>query len=184
MLHWTPRHRRPRQALRVGLADATGCRTALSASLGAIAHTLAPLKAVRYRSDSRTIVQRTQTPLSWPTARHMPKQILSIAEPAQAAKQNRHTPGIRLPQASDIQPKLTRLSSQPRTRVSHLPFFSADRGHGSMHPAQCAETLRSPSLSLTSAHPRVASCRVLSPLPAAAWQRAVRRVVFSRSGCP
>jgi transposase len=56
-----------------------------------IAHTLAQLKAVRYRSDSRTIVQRTKTtPELAGTLKKlgisMPKQILSIAETAPAAE--------------------------------------------------------------------------------------------------
>jgi alpha-beta hydrolase superfamily lysophospholipase len=55
-----------------------------------IAHTLGQLKAVRYRSDSRTIVQRTKitAPLAETLKKlgiPMPKQILSIDEPAQTA---------------------------------------------------------------------------------------------------
>src|SRR5271170_5413796 len=55
-----------------------------------IAHTLGQLKAVRYRSDSRTIVQRTKiTAALAETLKKlgisMPKQILSIDEPAQTA---------------------------------------------------------------------------------------------------
>lgn len=54
-----------------------------------IAHMLAQLKAVRYRSESRTIVQRTKiAPGLAETLKKLgistPKQILSIAEPAQA----------------------------------------------------------------------------------------------------
>jgi hypothetical protein len=56
-----------------------------------VAHTLAQLKALRYRSDGRTIVQRTKTtPELADTLKKlgvsMPKQILCIAEPAQAGE--------------------------------------------------------------------------------------------------
>jgi transposase len=66
-----------------------------------IAHTLAQLKAVRYRSDSRTIVQRTKTT---PELADTLKK-LGISMPKQ--KSHRHTPGIRLPQTPDISPKFS-----------------------------------------------------------------------------
>jgi hypothetical protein len=62
-----------------------------------IAHTLAHLKVIRYRSDGRTIVamgtivQRTKTTSELADTLKkigvsMPKQIVSIAEPAQAGQ--------------------------------------------------------------------------------------------------
>jgi hypothetical protein len=91
MVHWTP----PRIEAHVKLCVlALQMRRAAEIRCGqpwfCIAHTLAQLKAVRYRSDSRTIVQRTKTTAALAETLKklgisMPKQILSIAEPAQEA---------------------------------------------------------------------------------------------------
>jgi transposase len=92
MFHWTP--------LRID-AHVRLCVLALQMQRAAelrcqqpwarIAHTLAQLKAVRYRSDGRTIVQRTKITAELADTLKklgisMPKQILSIAEPAQAGE--------------------------------------------------------------------------------------------------
>jgi transposase len=92
MFHWTPRRidahvRLCVLALQMQRAAELRCQQPWAR----IAHTLVQLKAVRYRSDSRTIVQRTKTtPELADTLKKLgisiPKQILSIAEPAQAGE--------------------------------------------------------------------------------------------------
>ena len=87
MFHWTPRRidahvRLCVLALQMQRAAELRCH---------IAHTLAQLKAVSYRSDGRTIVQRTKTTAELADTLKklgisMPKQILSIAEPARAGE--------------------------------------------------------------------------------------------------
>ena len=80
-----------RQALRAGACRCNGPLRSAARSPGRASPTrLAQLKAVRYRSDSRTIVQRTKiTAALAETLKKlgisMPKQILSIDEPAQTA---------------------------------------------------------------------------------------------------
>src|ERR1700761_8057139 len=92
MFHWTPRRidahvRLCVLALQMQRAAELRCQQPWAR----IAHTLAQLKAVRYRSDGRTIVQRTKTTSELADTLKklgvsMPKQILSIAEPAQAGE--------------------------------------------------------------------------------------------------
>jgi transposase len=92
MFHWTPRRidahvRLCVLALQMQRAAELRCQQPWAR----IAHTLAQLKAIRYRSDSRTIVQRTKTTSELADTLKklgisMPKQILCIAEPAQAAE--------------------------------------------------------------------------------------------------
>jgi Transposase DDE domain len=91
MFHWTPRRIEAHVklcvlALRMQRAAEIRC----GQPWARIAHTLAQLKAVRYRSGSRTIVQRTKTTATLAETLKklgisMPKQILRIAEPAQEA---------------------------------------------------------------------------------------------------
>ena len=91
MFHWTPRRIEAHVklcilALQIQRAAELRCRQPWAR----IAHTLAQLKAVRYRSESRTIVQRTKISSELAeTLKNLgistPKQILRIDEPAQAA---------------------------------------------------------------------------------------------------
>jgi transposase len=91
MFHWTPRRIEAHVKLCVlALQIQRAAEIRCAQPWARIAHTLGQLKAVRYRSDSRTIVQRTKTTAGLAEALKklgisMPKQILSIAEPAQAA---------------------------------------------------------------------------------------------------
>jgi hypothetical protein len=91
MFHWTPRRIEAHVKLCVlALQMQRAAEIRCGQPWARIAHTLAQLKAVRYRSDSRTIVQRTKTTAALAETLKklgisMPKQILSIAEPAQEA---------------------------------------------------------------------------------------------------
>jgi hypothetical protein len=91
MFHWTPRRIEAHVKLCVlALQMQRTAEIRCGQPWARIAHTLARLKAVRYRSDSRTIVQRTKSTAALAETLKklgisMPKQILSIAEPAQAA---------------------------------------------------------------------------------------------------
>ena len=69
-----------------------------------IAHALGGLKAVRYRSEGRTIVQRTKISAELAaTLKNLgvsaPKQILTVVEPLPASPRHRYTPPIRPSQA-------------------------------------------------------------------------------------
>ena len=92
MFHWTPRRIDPHVELCVlALQMQRAAELRCQQPWARIAHTLAQLKAVRYRSDSRTIVQRTKTTpeladMLKNLGISMPKQILSITEPAQAGQ--------------------------------------------------------------------------------------------------
>ena len=92
MFHWTPRRIDAHVKLCVlALQMQRAAELRCQQPWARIAHALAQLKAVRYRSDSRTIVQRTKTtPELAGTLKKlgisMPKQILSITEPAQAGE--------------------------------------------------------------------------------------------------
>jgi Transposase DDE domain len=91
MFHWTPRRIEAHVKLCVlALQVQRAAEIRCAQPWARIAHTLGQLKAVRYRSDSRTIVQRTKitAPLAETLKKlgiPMPKQILSIDEPAQTA---------------------------------------------------------------------------------------------------
>jgi hypothetical protein len=91
MFHWTPRRIEAHVKLCVlALQVQRAAEIRCAQPWARIAHTLGQLKAVRYRSDSRTIVQRTKiTAALAETLKKlgisMPKQILSIDEPAQTA---------------------------------------------------------------------------------------------------
>jgi hypothetical protein len=88
MFHWTPRRieahvRLCVLALQVQRAAEIRC----SLPWSRIAHELAGLKAVRYRAGERTIVQRTKITdglgeILKKLGISMPKQVLSISEPA------------------------------------------------------------------------------------------------------
>lgn len=90
MFHWTPRRIEAHVklcllALQIQRAAELRCRQPWAR----IAHTLTQLKAVRYRSESRTIVQRTKVTSELAEilknlAISTPKQILRIDEPAKA----------------------------------------------------------------------------------------------------
>ena len=88
MFHWTPRRIEAHVKLCVlALQVQRAAEIRCAQPWARIAHTLGQLKAVRYRSDSRTIVQRTQTTAALAETLKklgisMPKQILSIDEPA------------------------------------------------------------------------------------------------------
>jgi len=91
MFHWTPRRIEAHVKLCVlALQVQRAAEIRCAQPWARIAHTLGQLKAVRYRSDSRTIVQRTKTTAALAETLKklgisMPKQILSIDEPAQTA---------------------------------------------------------------------------------------------------
>lgn len=91
MFHWTPRRIEAHVKLCVlALQVQRAAEIRCAQPWARIAHTLGQLKAVRYRSDGRTIVQRTKitAPLAETLKKlgiPMPKQILSIDEPAQTA---------------------------------------------------------------------------------------------------
>jgi hypothetical protein len=91
MFHWTPRRIEAHVKLCVlALQMQRAAEVRCAQPWARIAHTLAQLKAVRYRSGSQTIVQRTKATAALAETLKklgisMPKQILSIAEPAQAA---------------------------------------------------------------------------------------------------
>ena len=91
MFHWTSRRIEAHVKLCVlALQVQRAAEIRCAQPWARIAHTLGQLKAVRYRSDSRTIVQRTKitAPLAETLKKlgiPMPKQILSIDEPAQTA---------------------------------------------------------------------------------------------------
>ena len=91
MFHWTPRRIEAHVKLCVlALQVQRAAEIRCAQPWARIAHTLGQLKAVRYRSDSRTIVQRTKaTAAVAETLKKlgisMPTQILSIDEPAQTA---------------------------------------------------------------------------------------------------
>ena len=91
MFHWTPRRIEAHVKLCVlALQVQRAAEIRCAQPWARIAHTLGQLKAVRYRSDRRTIVQRTKitAPLAETLKKlgiPMPKQILSIDEPAQTA---------------------------------------------------------------------------------------------------
>ena len=88
MFHWTPRRIEAHVKLCVlALQVQRAAEIRCAQPWARIAHTLGQLKAVRYRSDSRTIVQRTKTTAALAETLKklgisMPKQILSIDEPA------------------------------------------------------------------------------------------------------
>jgi Transposase len=91
MFHWTPRRIEAHVKLCVlALQVQRAAEIRCAQPWARIAHTLGQLKAVRYRSDSRTIVQRTKTTAALAETLKklgisMPKQVLSIDEPAQTA---------------------------------------------------------------------------------------------------
>jgi hypothetical protein len=91
MFHWTPRRIEAHVKLCVlALQMQRAAEIRCGQPWARIAHTLAQLKAVRYRSDGRTIVQRTKAAAELAETLKklgisMPKQILSIADPTRAA---------------------------------------------------------------------------------------------------
>jgi hypothetical protein len=91
MFHWTPRRIEAHVKLCVlALQVQRAAEIRCAQPWARIAHTLGQLKAVRYRSDSRTIVQRTKATAALAETLKklgisMPTQILSIDEPAQTA---------------------------------------------------------------------------------------------------
>ena len=67
MFHWTPRRIEAHVKLCVlALQLQRAAEIRCAQPWARIAHTLGQLKAVRYRSDSRTIVQRTKSLPRWP----------------------------------------------------------------------------------------------------------------------
>ena len=107
MFHWTPRRIEAHVKLCVlalQMQRTAEIRTGLP--WARIAHALSALKAVRYGTEGRTIVQRTRigaelAELLKKLGIPIPKQLLLLTEVAQPPPPHRHTPGIRLRQAID-----------------------------------------------------------------------------------
>src|SRR5271157_3571227 len=91
MFHWTPRRIEAHVRLCVlALQMQRAAEIRCSLPWSRIAHELGGLKAVRYRCESRTIVQRTKIPAELATTLKnlgvsAPKQLLAVEEPPQAA---------------------------------------------------------------------------------------------------
>ena len=91
MFHWTARRIEAHVKLCVlalQMQRSAEIRTGLS--WARVAHALAALKAVRYRCESRTIVQRTKISAELSATLKtlkisVPKQVLSVEEPASEA---------------------------------------------------------------------------------------------------
>ena len=91
MFHWTPRRIEAHVklcvlALQVQRAAEIRCQLPWAR----IVHVLGGLKAVRYRCEDRTIVQRTKIPTELASMLKslgisVPKQILAVEEPSQGA---------------------------------------------------------------------------------------------------
>jgi hypothetical protein len=91
-----------------------------------IAPVLGRLKAVRYRTESRIIVQRTKIDAELgeilKTLRiSTPKQILAMDDPALPPQPHRHTPRIRPRQAVVPNGKISASAYRPRTRAGPYP---------------------------------------------------------------
>jgi len=102
MFHWTPRRIEAHVKLCVlalQMQRTAEIRTGMP--WARIAHALTALKAVRYASNGRTIVQRRKIgpelgDLLKKLGIPIPKQLLRLTEPAEPPPSNRHTPRIRL----------------------------------------------------------------------------------------
>jgi hypothetical protein len=93
MFHWTPRRIEAHVKLCVlALQVQRAAEIRCAQPWARIAHTLGQLKAVRYRSDSRTIVQRTKTTAA--LAETLKK--LGISMPKQILRHSGHNPGAAL----------------------------------------------------------------------------------------
>ena len=129
----TASHRRPHVelcvlALQMQRAAELRCRQ----SWVRIAHTLAQLKAIRYRSDSQTIVQPPK-PSGWASTLKnlgisMPKQILQHrrACPRRRSSIDTHPESSALPQSSDKPTKMSHLEP-PRTEIYARDGIDIDR---------------------------------------------------------
>jgi len=103
MFHWTARRIAAHVKLCVlALQMQRAAEIRCAQSWARIAHTLASLKAVRYRMESRTIVQRTKITTELAEAlKKLGVAMLSRSSPSPKPRphptRHRHTPGIRLP---------------------------------------------------------------------------------------
>jgi hypothetical protein len=117
MFHWTPRRIEAHVKLCVlALQIQRAAELRCGQPWARIAHTLAQLKSVRYRSDSRTICSAHQNHRrarrNAEKAQHINAQADSSASPSPSRQPtpHRHTPAICLPQTTDKSVKI-RLSA-------------------------------------------------------------------------
>ena len=108
MFHWTPRRIEAHVKLCVlALQMQRAAEIRCQLPWARIAHALGALKAVRYRCERRTIVQRTKVAAELAAMlKSLAYQCLSRSSPSKRRRsrlpRHRHTPGIRSPQAFEI----------------------------------------------------------------------------------